>query len=65
MAERHSPKHAQGRFGGMTVNERLFAAGLLADFDAARKDWDEVALRRIFVAVELPDYDLELLRNAP
>jgi hypothetical protein len=45
----------------MTVNERLFACGLMDRFDRARADRDLEALRSIFERIELPDYPLESL----
>ncbi|MDG2005293.1 MAG: hypothetical protein P8J20_18375 [Novosphingobium sp.] len=48
---------------GMTVNERLFAMGLMEDFDRARSHWNVEALRRILVAIDLADYDIEQLRD--
>ncbi len=51
------------RFAGMSVNERLFAAQLLAPFDQALRDADEAELKRIFASIGLPDYDLAQLRG--
>ncbi len=48
----------------MTVNERLFAAGLLVDFDAAAAARDEAGLRRLLVAVHVPDPDIEAIVRA-
>lgn len=42
----------------MTVNERLHAAGLLADFDAAVAARDEAALRALLSAVHLSEPDI-------
>ncbi len=39
----------------MTVNERLHAAGLLGDFDAAAAARDEDRLRTLLVAVHLSE----------
>jgi len=41
---------------GMTVNERLFVRGLLERFDDARAKRDLMALREIFLLIDLPDY---------
>jgi hypothetical protein len=43
----------------MTVNERLFACGLLEDFDRARALRDVKTLRAILTQIELPDYPVE------
>ncbi len=48
----------------MTVNERLFAAGLLGDFDAAAAARDEAGLRRLLVAAHVPDPDIEAIVRA-
>ncbi len=42
----------------MTVNERLFAAGLLGDFDAAAAARDKTGLRRLLAAVHVPERDM-------
>ncbi|TMA71289.1 MAG: hypothetical protein E6J67_23240 [Deltaproteobacteria bacterium] len=47
-------------YSGMTVNERLFAAGLLDDFDAAVMRWDKEAVLNLLQKVEMsPDEALE------
>lgn len=51
------------RFAGMTVNERLLEANLLAAFGEARSRWDEEALRSIFNRIDLHGYDLDQLRT--
>jgi hypothetical protein len=43
----------------MTVNERLFEAGLLAEFDRALAARDAVDLRRILAEVFVPEADIE------
>ena len=43
----------------MTVNERLFACGLMDEFDRARDLRDVEALGAIFARIELPDYPVE------
>jgi hypothetical protein len=40
-------------YGGMTVNERLAAAGLLAEFDAAARRRDRSEMIAILMRVEL------------
>lgn len=44
-----------GRFDGMTVNERLAEAGLLAEFDDAARSRDRAAIIRILNQVEMGD----------
>lgn len=52
-------------FCGMTVNERLFASGLLDDFDRALAQGDTTALAAILVQVDLdPNLAVSLLRNS-
>lgn len=48
-------------FAGMTVNERLFAAGLMSDFDLALAEGDERTLRSLLGRVGLPDYPIQML----
>jgi hypothetical protein len=43
------------KFSGMTVNERLFDAGLLAEWDAATQRQDCAAMERLLSQVELAD----------
>jgi hypothetical protein len=43
---------------GMTVNERLYAAGLLDAFDAATARRDEAELRRILAKAYLTESDI-------
>ncbi len=43
----------------MTVNERLHAAGLLTEFDAAAAARDEDRLRTLLTAVHLSDPDIK------
>lgn len=40
-------------FAGITVNERLFVAGLLEDYDRLRAAKDEIALNRLLAKVGL------------
>ncbi len=42
----------------MTVNERLFAAGLLGDFDAAVAARDKTGLRRLLATAHVPERDM-------
>ena len=44
-----------GELAGMTVNERLYAAGLLADWDSARSRVDRDAMIELLGRVELSD----------
>jgi len=50
---------AQTRFGGMTVNERLFEAGTFTKFDEAVARRDRAALIQLLMAVELTLEDAE------
>lgn len=45
----------------MTVNERLFAAGLMSDFDLALAEGDERTLRSLLGRVGLPNYPIQML----
>ncbi|QUL37622.1 hypothetical protein [Erythrobacter sp. JK5] len=40
-------------YGGMTVNERLFASGLLDDFDRALSNGDKAAIEEILEKVDV------------
>ena len=46
---------------GMTLNERLFVAGLMHDFDKARNEGDKVKLRIILEKVFLPSDDIDFV----
>jgi hypothetical protein len=48
-----SGKPPKPDFRGMTTNERLMAAGLLDDFDAAAKRRDRAAMIELFDRVDL------------
>ena len=50
---------SQTRFGGMTVNERLFEAGTTAQFDEAVGRRDRAALVQLLMAVELTQEEAE------
>jgi hypothetical protein len=45
----------QSRYAGMTVNERMFEAGLMQAFDAAARDRDRAEMIRILTDVDLED----------
>ncbi len=47
-----------GEAAAMTVNERLFAAGFLGDFDAAAAARDTAGLRSLLAAVHVLDPDM-------
>ena len=47
----------QGRYAGMTVNERLFVAGLLEKFDEAVRLRDRAGIVRLLTEVEVEDAD--------
>jgi hypothetical protein len=44
-------------YSGMTVNERLFGAGRLAEFDAAARARDRARMLEILRAVEVQNAD--------
>ena len=44
-----------GKYAGMTVNERLFEARLIDEFDAASRASDRTELIRILTEVEVED----------
>jgi hypothetical protein len=46
-------------FAGMTVNERLYSAGLLVAFDAAVESGDKDAVIRLLQAVHLSPEDAQ------
>ncbi|MFC4701519.1 hypothetical protein ACFO4O_15260 [Glaciecola siphonariae] len=43
------------KYAGMTVNERLYVAGLFDQFDRAVSDKDRDKVREILIKVELDD----------
>lgn len=45
----------QSRYAGMTVNERLFDAGLLEAFDNAARARDRAEVIRLLAKVEVDD----------
>jgi hypothetical protein len=49
--------------GGMTVNERLWAAGLMDSFDQAVARRDRVELQNILKQVYVPSRDAEVIIN--
>jgi hypothetical protein len=49
--------------GGMTVNERLWAAGLMESFDQAVARKDRVELQNILKQVYVPSRDAEVIIN--
>jgi hypothetical protein len=46
---------AGSRYAGMTLNERLFVAGLLDAFDAAARARDRAEMIRILTDVDVED----------
>ncbi|WP_455244450.1 hypothetical protein [Petrachloros mirabilis] len=54
-------------YGGMTVNERLFAAGLFDAFDDAvyKKDRDKMLELLQQVAVEKPEWSVDMILAHP
>jgi len=51
--------HEVADFAGMTVNERLFAAGLLEKFDTAAKNRDRATMVSLLVKTALPRISAE------
>jgi hypothetical protein len=47
------------KYAGMTVNERLFASGLLVQFEQAIKARNAIEIRRILVLVELTEANIK------
>lgn len=45
----------QSRYGGLTVNERLFLAGLMQVFDTAARCRDRTEMIRLLKKVEVDD----------
>ena len=56
----------QDRFSGMTLNERLYEAGLLSAFDVARHNKDRAALIALCckVGVNSPERTIDALIQA-
>jgi len=48
-----------GGYGGMTVNERLYTANTLEQFDAAAEQGDRATMVSLLRAVEISDSDAE------
>ncbi|TLM65748.1 MAG: hypothetical protein FDZ69_08665 [Deltaproteobacteria bacterium] len=46
--------NGSSRYAGMTVNERLLAAGLLAAFDRAARSRDRAEMLRLLRRVDVP-----------
>ena len=51
----HNTKSDEERFGGMTVNERLFSAGILVQFDDAARRRDRQAMLAYLRRVAMTD----------
>lgn len=54
-------EYSRQALGAMTVNERLFATGLLDDFDAASKLRDSSVMRDILRRIYLDDSTIEAI----
>ncbi|MDF7776489.1 hypothetical protein P1X14_14635 [Sphingomonas sp. AOB5] len=52
---------AEPDLAGMTVNERLFALGLLEQFDAAREQSDLLSMRRLLERVEVDEASIVVM----
>jgi hypothetical protein len=46
---------ADNKYAGMTVNERLYASGLMSEYDKAVKSKDAQKVREILEKVELTE----------
>jgi hypothetical protein len=55
---------SSGPFQGMTVNERLFAAGILSAFDNEAQAENRVEMIRLLVSVDLPQPEAERIADA-
>ncbi len=56
---------AHGFYNAMTVNERLFAAGLIDEFDSALEAKDKDRLVKLLQEVEVPESDIrKIAKNA-
>ncbi len=54
----------ENKYAGMTVNERLFASGLMDEFDDAVKENNYLKVRTILEQVELTENSIRpLLEN--
>ena len=51
-------------FAGMTVNERLFSAGLLPEWDDAIADQNRGKLAELLDQVQLKDQSSEIIESA-
>ena len=49
------------KFGGMTVNERLYVSGLMDDFDKAIEEKNLEKAMEILSAIEIGDENVEVL----
>lgn len=52
---------SQNKYSGMTVNERLFHAGLMSDFDESIKQQDKAKLVHILEKVFLSQENIEVI----
>jgi hypothetical protein len=56
-------KNSSGDFDGMTVNERLFVAGLLKEWDAAMNSSDRERMIRLLNEVDLADQASQIVNS--
>ena len=49
------------KYGGMTVNERLYASGLMDDFDKAIEEKNLEKATEILRAIEIGDENVEVI----
>jgi len=61
--ELHEYDTAHGFYDAMTVNERLYAAGLLDEFDLALELKNKNKLKEILSEVEVPESSIEDITN--
>jgi hypothetical protein len=47
------------KYAGMTVNERLYVGGLMAEFDQAVRERNAEKVRKILQQVELPEESIK------
>jgi hypothetical protein len=57
-------ERSSGPFQGMTVNERLFAAGALSTWDNVVQARDRLEMIRLLVSVDLPQQEAERIADA-
>jgi hypothetical protein len=56
--------NVEKKYGGMTVNERLYMSGKMADFDKAVSEKDTDKVKSILKAVELDELSINAILEA-